>query len=118
MRFEVKFGDEIIGFSELEGGDPPMGVASGRFVQTPAYASVQEYCVKHRDHWVSSPALTVCLSGGTPIECSGGVQIIDFSPELGSAGIEIHLNGVTNPPYGDLFPRHVETYKNRFTKSG
>jgi hypothetical protein len=26
----------------------------------------------------------------TPIECSGGIQIIDFSPELGDAGIEIH----------------------------
>ena len=30
MRFEVKLGNEIIGFSELEGGDPPMGVRSVR----------------------------------------------------------------------------------------
>jgi hypothetical protein len=43
MRFEVKLGNEIIGFSELEGGDPPMGVASGRFVPTPAYTSIQPY---------------------------------------------------------------------------
>jgi hypothetical protein len=53
----------------------------------------------------------VALAGGPTIECSGGVQIIDFSPELGEAGIEIHLNGVTNPPYGELFPHHVEAYK-------
>jgi hypothetical protein len=56
----------------------------------------------------------VGLPGGVPIECSGGIQIIDFSPELGEVGIEIHLNGVTNPPYAELFPRHVEAYKKQF----
>jgi hypothetical protein len=114
MRFEVKLGNEILGFSELEGGDPPMGVASGRFVPTAAYASIQPFCIKHREHWVSIPALTVCVASGVLIECSGGVQIIDFSPELGEAGIEIHLNGVTNPPYGELFPHHVEAFKKQF----
>jgi len=114
MRFEVKLGNEIIGFSELEGGDPPMGVASGRFVPTPAYASIQPYCIERRDHWLSIPELMIELAGGAPIECSGGVQIIDFSPELGEAGIEVHLNGVTNPPYSELFPHHLEAYKKQF----
>jgi hypothetical protein len=114
MRFEVKLGNEIMGFSELEGGDPPMGVASGRFVQTPAYASIQPYCIEHRDHWLSIPELMIGLAGGAPIDCSGGVQIIDFSPELGEAGIEVHLNGVTNPPYSELFPHHLEAYKKQF----
>ena len=40
MRFEVKLGNEIIGFSELEGGDAPMGVPGARFLPTPAYASI------------------------------------------------------------------------------
>jgi hypothetical protein len=118
MRFEVKLGDEIIGFSELEGGDPPMGVASGRFWPTAAYAAIQAPCIRHRDSWLALPELTVRLPGGAPIECAGGVQIIDFSPELGAPGIEIHLNGVINPPYADLFPRHVEAYNIRFNKSG
>jgi hypothetical protein len=118
MRFEVRLGTEIIGFSELECGDPPMGVASGRLVRTAAYASVQAYCVKYRDNWVSPPALSVCLVGGVAIECSGGVQIVDFGPELGDAGIQIHLNGIINPPYGELFAHHVEAYKNQFAKSG
>ena len=52
----------------------------------------------------------VSLDGGAPNECSGGIQIIDFSPELGDMGIEIHLNGVTNPPYRELFPRQKEDY--------
>ncbi len=37
MRFEIKLGNDLIGFSELEGDDLPMGVAGGRFVRTPAY---------------------------------------------------------------------------------
>ena len=80
-----------------------MGVAFGRFVTTPAYSALQTYCIEHRNSWVLIPELTVCLTSSVPIECSGGVQIIDFSPELGEAGIEVHVNGITNPPYRELF---------------
>ena len=114
MRFEVKLGNEVVGFSELEGGDVPMGLAFGRFFSSAAYSSIQPYCISHRDHWVPIPELTVSLAGGVPIQCSGSIQMIDLSPELGEAGIQIHLNGVTNPPYGELFPHHVETYKKQF----
>jgi hypothetical protein len=114
MRFEVKVGSEIIGFSELEGGDAPMGVAFGRLVPTPAYISIQPYCIQHRDHWKFIPGLTVQEPGGVPIECSGGIQIVDFSPELGEEGIQIHLLGVTSPPYDELFAHHVEAYNKRF----
>jgi hypothetical protein len=48
------------------------------------------------------------------LNAAGGIQIIDFSPELGQEGIIIHLNGVTSPPYAELFPHHVETYKKQF----
>lgn len=90
-----------------------MGVACGRFVPSPAYASIQRYCIKHRERWVSIPSLTVGEAGGLPIEC-GNVQIIDYSPELGEVGIEIYLNGVTNPSYAELFPNHVKAYKKQF----
>jgi hypothetical protein len=118
MRFQVKLGTEIIGFSELAGGDPPMGVAFGRFVATPAYSAVQPYCIEHRNSWVSIPELTVWVTSGVPIECSGGVQIIDFSPELREAGIELHVNGITNPPYCELFPDQEKAYRSRSSTSG
>jgi hypothetical protein len=114
MRFEVKLGSEIVGFSELGGGDPPMGLAHGRFFPTPAYSSIQPHCINHREHSEAIPKLTVGLAGGTPIKCSGTIQIIDLSPELGAAGIQVHLNGVTDPPYDDLFPDHVEAYNKQF----
>lgn len=39
MRFESKLREEIIGYSDLEFGDPPMGVAGGLLVPTGAYQS-------------------------------------------------------------------------------
>jgi hypothetical protein len=114
MRFQVKLGSEVIGFSEFEGGDPPMGVASGKLMPTSAYASIQPYCVEHREHWINISGLTVETPEGVLIECSGGVQIIDCSPELGERGIEIHLNGITSPAYSELFPHHLEAYRNQF----
>ncbi len=45
----------------------------------------------------------ISVVDGAPIECSGGIQIIDFSPELGDAGLEIHLSGVPYPRYVNFF---------------
>ena len=39
-RFEVWHHAQLIGWSELESGDPPMGVAFGLFIPAPAYAGV------------------------------------------------------------------------------
>lgn len=58
MRFEVKVGNETIGYTELEAGDPPMGVAGGRFLPTAAYDSIQPHRIKHRDNWVAIPELS------------------------------------------------------------
>jgi len=52
MRFEIKLRNEVVGFSDPEGGDAAMGVAFGRFFPTPAYSSIQAECIKHRDHGV------------------------------------------------------------------
>ena len=80
-----------------------MGVASGQLLPTPAYNSIQRHCIEHRERWVSIPGLTVSVVGGVPIECSGGVQITDFSPELGEAGIEVHIQGVPTRATGNSF---------------
>jgi hypothetical protein len=98
LGFLVSLNNEVLGTTDLEGGDPPMGVASGRLYTTDAYRSIQRYCVDHRDSWVELPGLSVMTESGVKIECSGGIQIIDFSPEIGEEGIQIHLNGVLSPP--------------------
>jgi hypothetical protein len=62
MRFIVKVGDEMVGFSELEGGDPPMGTACGKFVPTERYASIQQHCKP--EALQSIPNLTIEIEGG------------------------------------------------------
>jgi hypothetical protein len=116
MRFEVKFENEIIGFSELEAEDAAMGVAFGRLEPTAAYSSFQPHCLEHPDRCASMPALTVSLPDGEPIECAGGVQIVDFSRELGDAAIQVFLLGVTNPRYEQLFPHHVKAHEDYWKK--
>jgi len=91
MKLEVKHNGETIGFSELEGGDPPMGVALGQFVPTAAYKSLLQLCIEPGLNGVIIPGLTVHTSSGSSIPCSGGIQIIDLSPELGLPGIPIHV---------------------------
>jgi len=116
VRFVVKLGPDIIGFTELEGGDPPMGVAHGRFLPTPAYSSIRQCCIERRDQGASIAGIGAETPDGVPIECSGGIQIIDHSPELGDNGLYIFLNGIVNPSYDELFPQHVEAYRKQFRK--
>jgi len=91
-----------------------MGVAFGRLSPTPAYHSIQRYCIEHRDCWENISGLNVETPGGVAIECSGGIQIVDLSPDLGDDGIQIFLNGVVSPSYAELFPHHLEAYRKQF----
>ena len=113
MKFVVKLGSEIIGFSDLEFGDPSMGCASGLFKPAPAYSAIQQYCIENSPD-AMIPSLTISLPDGTCLESSGGIQITDVSPDLGDEGIEISILGIHNPPFAELFPQHMEAhYKNR-----
>jgi hypothetical protein len=114
MRFEVKLDAETIGYTELEAGDPPMGVAGGKFLPTAAYASIQPHCIQHRENWTAIPGLSVSTPDGVRLECSGPILILDFTVELGESEIEIEVCGITSPPYAKLFPHHVEAYKKQF----
>jgi hypothetical protein len=104
MLFTVKLGSEVIGSSVIESGDPSMGCAYGTFVPIRAYNAIQQHCIRYREKWKPVPGLTVEEARGIALECKGGFQIVDYSPETGSEGIELHLLGITMPPYAELFP--------------
>lgn len=89
MRFEVKLDEQVIGHSDLEHhGDRSMGGASGRFVPAPAYAAVRQQFLAVVDNWIPMPNLTLWLVGGGPVECVGGVMVMDYSVKLGKETIE------------------------------
>jgi hypothetical protein len=113
-RFEVLARQVVIGHTELEFGDPPMGVAFGQFLPVPAYASVQASLIAARDASQQHLELQVLQPDGAPIPAQGGVQILDLSDELGPSSIEIHMLGIPYPLYAQLFSSHLAAYDARF----
>jgi hypothetical protein len=118
-RFEIYSGSTLVGYSELEGGDPPMGCVGGRFLPLPSYSSVKASCrVDPHSGDVSSHehiALSVRLVEGDVIPAQGGVLILDYSDENDCGAIEIHVQKIPYPLYEELFPEHVATYKRQFS---
>lgn len=107
-EYKVFAGKTLIGHSALESGDPPMGVASGRFLPLPAYSSIQSQCIASRDLPQAHLALSIARPNGGPVPVDHGVAILDYSVELGE--IEVHAVGIGYPLYGELFPHHVAAY--------
>ena len=116
-RFSIYSGSLLVGWSELEAGDPPMGVASGKFLPAAGYATIQAFVVSAAG--VVKPELRLSVRRGQEeIQSRAGVFIIDFSPELGPEDMEISILGIVQPPYESLFPEHVAAYARGFQKEG
>ncbi|MBE5314752.1 MAG: hypothetical protein H4O13_05040 [Xanthomonadales bacterium] len=75
-KFMFLDGGKEIGWSELELGDPPMGVALGRFHPS------EHYSPPHT-------AIEVRTPSGLEVKASGGVCILDDSAALGPEAIEV-----------------------------
>ena len=109
--YQVFSGTTLIGHSALETGDPPMGVASGKFLPLPAYSSFQSQCIASRELPQAHLALSITRPNGEPIPAENGVAILDYSAELGD--MEVHAVGIGYPLYGELFPHHVAAYQHQ-----
>jgi hypothetical protein len=109
--FEVFAHDVLVGHSALELGDPPMGVAFGKFIATESYRRIQRECrTNHADQ--SGLALSVTTPEGIHIPCVG-VGIVDLSDQFEDE-IEVTVFGIPYPLYGELFPEHVSGYEAKF----
>ena len=109
-RFEIYLGSTLIGWSDLESGDPPMGVAEGRFIPAPTYSN--EMIATE----ASQQPLNLRVRGGEPIQSVGGVCILDHSAELGPEAMEVSILGIATPLYESLFPEHVASYERQFPR--
>jgi hypothetical protein len=107
--FSICSGNELVGLSALEGGDPPMGVAFGSFKPSVAYEKIRHECsTNHADQ--SALELTVRTQSGVVISCAG-VSILDYSAEADESFIEVNVLGIAYPQYEELFPEHVAAYE-------
>src|SRR5262249_49768712 len=114
VRFEGKLGSTLIGHTDLEEVDPPIGVAEECFWPTPAYSSIQSHGTTHRGSWVPIPELPVALPGRYALPHDRPTLILDDSADLNE--IRVEVCGIPYPLYGELVPQHVEAYKKQFEK--
>jgi hypothetical protein len=119
--FLIYSGDTLIGRSALEGGDPPMGVASGKFVPTDAYTSFRSQMLCAKDGGGKSrsdirilSSLSAETADGVLVVCSGGVEVLEYIDQDETFGIEVFCLGIGYPTYAELFPHHVKAYDDQF----
>ena len=110
-RFQITFNGVVIGHTDFEFGDPPMGVAFGRFDPTANYTHFQS--AFSSEPRIASLELRAITPDGVQIECAG-LAVEDFSAEFGELEIQITALGISKPPYSKLFPQHVEQYDKQF----
>ena len=124
--YNITLSGTLIGTSELEKADAPMGVAFGQIdfkgIESP-YEFFKEYCLNKQielasdypeDKMISTmsiPELKITSNNGIEIKGVGN-QITGMDNEE----YEISIFGIPYPFYEEEFPHHVKEYENMFNK--
>ena len=114
MGFKIYIDNEIIGYSELECGDPAMGVAFAILCATEAYNNYQQIFIDRDFEKIERLNLYAIAEDGIKFEPVGGVAILDYSMEIGEEEIEVSLLGLHWEIYQKYFPHHIEADENHF----
>jgi hypothetical protein len=107
MRYEIVAREGVIGWSELEFGDPPSGLAYGRFHPSDVYRSASH---------AGPDAELHARPEGTDefFRASGGVFIQDLSADHGTEEIKVSVVGLDADTYEQYFSAHLEMYERQF----
>lgn len=116
LKFHVRSKGRLIGSTLLESGDPPMGVASGRFFPADEYSEVYDVVVRTQGEGQQQLELEIWTAEGEPLSPCSHVYIEDYSAEteLGDEFREVTICGLDWRFYEKLFPEHVEAYSKAF----
>lgn len=122
--YNILLDDKIIGTTELEKADAPMGVVFGDIKLndiSSGYEFFKSYCVTNgieiindypEDKLIATsdiPKLKIINSNG--IEIKGqGTSIDGMDTDI----FEVTILGVPYPFYEEEFPHHVKAYENKF----
>jgi hypothetical protein len=123
-RFQVFSGEKLIGYSDLEGQDPSMGVALGRFLPSDGYPEVapvfrtwvramapQPQGRPHDEELLAAYfrqrdalSLSVRTSSGEVVGTEW-IHIADYSDDLGDDGYDLSICLDQRSVFERLFPR-------------
>jgi hypothetical protein len=125
-KYLIEIDGKLIGYSDLEKADAPMGVVFGELIFTDlkfGYDFLKEYCENNqielasdypKDKMISTmdiPKLKITNDNGIEIKGVGN-QITGMDNEE----YEISIFGIPYPFYEEEFPHHVKEYENMFNK--
>jgi len=104
--FAIIWHGKILGHSELEQGDPPMGVAFGRFLPAEGFDVFVRTVppdITDGDRVQIWNQLAAVTADGVWLQCAGVGIRYDLE---GEHTCEVEVLGISSPPYGELFPTH------------
>lgn len=104
MIFEIRKEDQVIGVSELEFGDPPMGIVHGVLIPTQSYFS-------HAD----KTGCKLFISETNEEILCGFIAIEDLSEELGEPARQVTILVSSAESYERFFKHHSERYEKQFS---
>ena len=123
-RYDIFLDDKVIGTTELEKADAPMGVVFGNiklYDISSGYEFFKSYCMTNgieilndypEDKLIATsdiPTLKIITSDG--VEIKGQGTSIDG---MDSDVFEITILGIPYPFYEEEFPHHVKAYEDQF----
>ncbi|AYD02440.1 hypothetical protein [Neorhizobium sp. NCHU2750] len=106
MKVDILYRGKVIGHSDLDPIDPPMGVAGGRFVPAPEYVPrLHAFVIDGDDNKiVDGPELSARSYAYGMLTCAG-VAIEDFNETLHE--INVTVLGMAYPEYETVFSDHA-----------
>ncbi len=125
--YSVELNGDLIGHTQLENADPPMGVVRGKVefsITEDIYSLFKRYCIEQQVavnqddeefgfiDTQNIPVLKVYGDGDIEVTGESGASICGFSDD----GFEITIVGVPYPFYGEEFPHHIEAYDSQFSR--
>lgn len=116
----------LIGKTELEKGDAPMGVAFGLIefngIESP-YEFFREYCsnkqIELASDYPEDKMISTMSISELKITSNNGIEIKGVDNQItgmDNEEYEISIFGIPYPFYEEEFPHHVKEYKNMFNK--
>jgi len=126
-RYDIFLDDKIIGTTELEKADAPMGVVFGRinFANIVVdYDFIKKYCLENNielaNDYPEDKLIFTRTIESLKVRNENGIEIKGLGNQISGMNgdeFEITLEGVSYPFFEDEFPHHVKAYNDQFKES-
>ncbi|ABO22472.1 hypothetical protein [Shewanella loihica] len=104
MKYEIQRQDKVIGITELEGGDPPMGFVFGAVDPTDFYLSGE-----------GKTDYKIYTCDTNEEIASESITIEDLSEAMGEQCIEVTVLVKSAEEYERFFKHHLDAYGKQFS---